>query len=212
MASYVNDIIGDDRRNIAAEILLQFASKVIVQKYFDPSRLESLGEVANRIGQQTILLNGIYQDHFQDENRIMIHALPGAYETKTPDVWVLCWRKNQTVEATDIHDHCFSSAGIYVYRGDVEEKSYNIVGAWNTTRAIAVGKSTRRLYQGSTVLISAPYIHVFSATQDCSITVHVYYPPLAQMTIYKETDGLLLPVEVWGSKDAIICTVPRDPK
>lgn len=127
------------------------------------------------------------RESFPTRPTILIHdGLP----TDLPDVWLLVWRREtqDKCEATEIHDHGKSMAGIYVYTGAIKEVIYATDRRVNNPRRIEVRSEQRIAGSGSTLMIGAPYIHTVEglSREDFSVTIHSYYPPLIEMRIFRQ--------------------------
>ncbi len=129
---------------------------------------------------------------------IMIHD---GLSTDMPDVWLLVWRREtpDKCEATEIHDHGKSVAGIYVYTGAIKEIIYATEKTSQYLRRFEIRSEQRIAGSGSTLMIGAPYIHTVEglSREDFSVTIHSYYPPLTEMRIFKQVKNFLTVTEHW---------------
>lgn len=119
-----------------------------------------------------------------------------------PDIWLLGWRENEnSLEATDIHDHVRSEAAFHVYQGCVDEIIFTFdQDQWQKTGSkLNIQKTSRGLRRGSTATIPAPYVHIVTDHRDQkpAVTIHAYYPPLNEMNFYDEQNGVLVPKGNW---------------
>ena len=116
-----------------------------------------------------------------------------------PDVWLLGWRENEKgLEATPIHDHGNSEAGVYVHKGAVNERIFAINKAEVGQGEIEFREVDRGL-DGSAITINAPYLHDIGAQKGAgtSVTIHAYYPPLNEMNFYEIKGSKLIKSGSW---------------
>ena len=99
------------------------------------------------------------------------------------------WRPG---DATDIHDHTKSEAGVHVYRGEIYEHVYSPQGAMLVDKPFHCQRFDREAYQGSTLTIPMPYIHRMgnNAYDGVAISIHAYLPALRKMLLYEEADRI----------------------
>jgi hypothetical protein len=91
----------------------------------------------------------------------------------THDVWLIHWGPGSGVAA---HDHTGSAAALYVVRGELEEDHLDAV-----TGAVV----RRRLSRRTEYLLPSHHVHeVRNARPRVATSVHVYSPPLADMTYH----------------------------
>ncbi|SRR6266568_391358 len=120
----------------------------------------------------------------KEDNRPMISLA----ETEKASVWLLGWRPSK--DATDIHDHGESLAGIKVLEGTVEEVVFTPPD-WTRFYKMDGGETermTRLLSAGTLLDVPKPYVHIFDSWKqvDFASSLHVYSPPLAEMRLYRE--------------------------
>lgn len=117
-----------------------------------------------------------------------------------PTIWLLGWRAG---EATPIHDHGNSDAGIHVFEGAITETIYV-----PNNHLLQIGDECdfrvieRELLEKSTVRVTSPYMHVFSKTcigHTCihATTLHCYYPQLKTMDYFEVAGDKLRFSDVW---------------
>jgi hypothetical protein len=95
------------------------------------------------------------------------------------EIWAIHWPKDRGLE---LHDHGGSSGAMWVVSGALEEHSI----------ADQAGLVHRRIGVGSGTAFGPTYIHdVVNAHDAPATSVHVYSPPMASMTFYRQAgDGL----------------------
>jgi cysteine dioxygenase type I len=164
-------------------------SNTIHEKWPRKSCAELAQWVAKVGGAALKLITSDFDNKALYPDRPMIQL--SGFEDKEPTTWLLGWRAG---EATPIHDHGDSQAGIFVFEGAVSEHIYvpmselDNIGDESPYRMVV-----RELLEGSTVRITSPYIHLFQKTcegHDCvhATTIHCYYPRL-QMMNYLTVNG-----------------------
>ena len=90
------------------------------------------------------------------------------------EIWAIHWPKDQGLE---LHDHGGSSGALWVVAGTLEEHSV-AAGARLVHRSIEVGGGTA---------FGPTYVHdVVNASDAPATSVHVYSPPMASMTFYRQ--------------------------
>lgn len=139
-----------------------------------------------------------FDDYSKYPERPAIHLTVG--EKGVPDVWLLGWRENERgLEATPIHDHGPSEAGVYVHKGAVNERIFAIDKADGFKDEIEFREVDRGLDNGSAITINAPYLHDIGAQKGAgtSVTLHAYYPPLNDMNFYEVKGSKLLKTGNW---------------
>jgi len=159
--------------------------------------------IAKTAGEQLRMITEDFDNKAVYPERPMIQ-LSGQNEGE-PTTWLLGWRAG---EATPIHDHGDSQAGIYVFEGAISEHIYvphvelEHIGDESPYRMVV-----RELLEGSTVRITSPYVHLFTKTcegHDCvhATTIHCYWPRLMMMNYLaiqgdEPETGVIRFVDVW---------------
>jgi len=117
-----------------------------------------------------------------------IAFIPEAYARnfvcRTPqfELLVLCWEPGHR---TTVHDHAGSLNFIRVHRGELTSRLFE--KAPETGLAVA---SEERLAPPDHTSVDRPEIHQLANTsRDRVVTVHVYAPPLTQLTVYDVETG-----------------------
>jgi cysteine dioxygenase len=103
---------------------------------------------------------------------------------RTPqfELLVLCWEPGHM---TTVHDHAGSLNFIRVHRGELTSRLFEKVAGGGL--AIA---SEERLATTDHTSVDRPEIHQLANTsRDRLVTVHVYAPPLTQLTVYDVETG-----------------------
>jgi hypothetical protein len=167
----------------------------------EPTR-KDIADMAKHLGQQysAEIDEAIkeFDDYGRYPDRPAVHLVVG--EKGVPDVWLLGWRQNeQGLEATPIHDHGPSEAGVYVYKGAVNERIFAINKAEIGQDQIEFRMVDRGLDQGGAITITAPYLHDIGAQKGAgtSVTIHAYYPPLNDMNFYEIRGSKLVKSGSW---------------
>lgn len=170
---------------------------------------KELAELSRHLGEnQRESLDAIisrFDDRKTYEQRPMVHLSIG--DKDMPDVWLLGWRQGEKeVEGTPIHDHGASEAGVYVYKGTVQEHIYAIdkeqIGK-GIGSSVDFKSVERGFDEKSTAMINAPYIHdIYDQNDDnsLSVTVHSYFPALRQMRFYEVKGDKLVQVGEWDDR------------
>jgi hypothetical protein len=105
------------------------------------------------------------------------------FENENITVWAIEWEDN----GTEIHDHLDSQVGIHVLRGNITEEHFEPPSAFSSPRVLSEGKSVG--------LDGTPYVHRISGTK--GISIHIYSPPLKEMTYYEIENAELAPKGRW---------------
>jgi hypothetical protein len=159
---------------------------------------EMMKFVGTKYGDQVDKIIADFSDYTKYPDRPAIHLVVG--EKNVPDVWLLGWREEQKgLEATPIHDHGASEAGIYVHKGSVNERIFAIDKKDFGKDTLAFHEVDRGLNEGSGITINAPYLHDIGAShgEKLSVTVHAYYPPLNDMGFYEVKGKKLVKSGSW---------------
>ena len=99
-------------------------------------------------------------------------------ESELFDAWLIAWRPAASL---DMHDHGGSDAAVAVAEGRLVE-TYTELRSRHPLRS-------RVVEAGETIDVPARRIHgVFNPGRTEAVSVHVYSPPLGEMTFYEETD------------------------
>lgn len=148
----------------------------------------------------------LFADREKYRNRPMIRLNVGAVD-KGPDIWLLGWRDLENApEKTEVHDHDYAEAEIFVYRGAVEETVWRFdPKEWVRMKDLPEGTlmhapTTKRLLGiGTMTKIVTPYIHTIGAAKGhpLAITIHGYYTPLTRMNIFSVRDRMLAKTNIW---------------
>jgi hypothetical protein len=89
-------------------------------------------------------------------------------------VWLIHWGSGSGVDA---HDHGGSGGALHVVRGELVERHHDHV----------VAPVVRRLRARSTRTFPVGHVHeVHNRGRRTATSVHVYSPPLTDMTFYRE--------------------------
>jgi ORF6N domain/Cysteine dioxygenase type I len=100
-------------------------------------------------------------------------------------VWAIEWEKNGTA----IHDRVNSPVGIHVVRGAVKEEHFHPPNATPVVQNLQEGQAVG--------LGGIPYVHRVSG--EAGISLHIYSPPLKEMTFYDVDErGSLIPKGTWA--------------
>jgi rhodanese-related sulfurtransferase len=106
------------------------------------------------------------------------------YRDDRVDVWLITWMPTQ---GTQLHDHGGSSGAFTVLDGTLNEASL-AGGVHESARTGALQEHSR--LAGDTVSFGPHYVHDVRNTSDQpSVSVHAYSPPLASMTFYDLPDS-----------------------
>jgi hypothetical protein len=97
------------------------------------------------------------------------------------EIWAIHWPKDQGLQ---LHDHGGSSGALWVVDGTLEEHSIGERG----------GLIHRSIEVGGGAAFGPSYIHdVVNASDGPATSVHVYSPPMASMTFFRqEGPGLVV--------------------
>lgn len=117
-----------------------------------------------------------------------------ALATADYDVWLLRWPRGTSV---DPHDHGPSEGGFAVVAGALEEVR------WHAGRRVS-----RVLLPGEAVTVERGAVHDVVGASDGALSVHVYSPPLREMTFYDETGQVAVGRELVES-DELGADAPR---
>jgi hypothetical protein len=97
--------------------------------------------------------------------------------TEAYEAWLIAW---SPASALDLHDHGGSHGALHVVRGRLAERYAD--------RSEPDRVRTRRLRAGSGIHVPSTRIHeVWNPSSSVAVSVHVYSPPLADMTFYPAT-------------------------
>jgi quercetin dioxygenase-like cupin family protein len=108
------------------------------------------------------------------------------YEDGNMTIWAIQWKKGQ---GTPIHDHVTSGAGVHCFLGRIVEER------WVSTDQNA---RTRELGSGQNVSVPAGQAHrIYNKEDLTAMSVHVYSPPLKEMTYYVENSRGITPTGRW---------------
>jgi hypothetical protein len=136
------------------------------------------------------VLLDLLQSYVAETAELLPRAAPGlaerSYEllelTDELEIWAIHWPKDQGLE---LHDHGGSSGALWVIDGALEEHSIGQGG----------GLVHRTMEVGGGSAFGPTYIHdVVNAGDVPATSVHVYSPPMASMTFYRQ-EGARLAVE-----------------
>ena len=168
----------------------------------DPPTRQDLSDLGRylgeKYGQYVDVLVKDFDDYQKYPERPAVHLVIG--EKNVPDVWLLGWRESRLgLEATPIHDHGQSEAGIYVHKGAVNERIFAIDKKEFGKNTIEFREVDRGLDAKSAVSINAPYLHDIGAQKGAgtSVTIHSYYPPLNDMGFYEVQGSKLVKSGTW---------------
>ncbi|MBE3032005.1 MAG: cysteine dioxygenase family protein [Actinobacteria bacterium] len=102
--------------------------------------------------------------------------------TPTFELLVLCWRPGQ--EST-IHDHAGSLNAISVYRGELTSRVFVPAAGRPAGAGPVEPLAEERVRPGGWTGVDRGGIHQLANTaQEDLVTVHVYVPPLLELTVY----------------------------
>lgn len=91
------------------------------------------------------------------------------------DVWVIHWAPNSGI---DVHDHAQSAGALHVVRGELVEDHHD---------PYVLPIVRRRLRSNRSRTFPIGHVHaVHNAGARLATSVHVYSPPLTDMTFYRE--------------------------
>ncbi len=126
-----------------------------------------------------------------------------------PDVWLMLWRRGyRRPEATTIHDHGKSRAGIYVVSGVVSEYIYTVdKESWESNKeALSFKRVVRHLRAGETARIEVPHIHRMMVHKTEGYSVHAYGDlPLDAQKSYVSEGSALRPSSTWNETGISEC-------
>lgn len=108
---------------------------------------------------------------------------------RTPrfDMLVLCWRPTHV---TTIHDHCGSLNVTRCYRGTLTNRNFEVFDRPAPDRAHIRMVGEDRMVPGQSSMIDAAGIHQLANTSNEDlVTIHVYAPPLKELTVYYPQSG-----------------------
>jgi hypothetical protein len=106
------------------------------------------------------------------------HAFIRLLETEAYEAWLIAWGPSG---ALDLHNHGGSHGAIQVVCGGLAERY--------TDEPFAEPVRIRRLRPGTGIRIPARRIHeVWNPGPDHSLSVHVYSPPLTEMTFFQRAE------------------------
>lgn len=108
---------------------------------------------------------------------------------RTPrfDMLVLCWKPGQV---TTIHDHAGSLNVTRAYRGTVTSRIFEVTGRPSPDRAWVRLALEEKLGAGRQSTVDVDGIHQLANTSDQDlVTLHVYAPPLKEITVYYPNSG-----------------------
>jgi cysteine dioxygenase len=102
--------------------------------------------------------------------------------TQTFELLVLCWRPGQ--EST-IHDHAGSLNAIGVHRGELTSRVFKSGAGAPVGSGPVVMTTEERIGSGGLAGVDRDGIHQLANTSaEDLVTVHVYAPPLTELTVY----------------------------
>jgi len=138
----------------------------------ETSPLLSLDSLNKLLFQTTITIKDVQGCiRFNDED----YARNSLYCGMNFEILILCWKPNQQ---SPIHDHAQSSCAFKVIEGTATETKYD-----NELHC----QGQRRLLLGDTCTTEGKDIHRIANLEDGNlITVHVYSPPLSNISLYDE--------------------------
>lgn len=96
-------------------------------------------------------------------------------------VLVLCWRPGQR---SPVHNHAGSACGVRILKGTAAETLYDVR---DPDRPLPT--ATRLLRPGAVTTSFDRDAHRITALVEPLVTLHVYNPPLRDMTVYPDGDG-----------------------
>jgi len=128
-----------------------------------------LADLAARVAHQheSEIIRTLQKTKPNEEGRVFYKI----HEDQHITVWAIEWDNN----GTEIHDHVNSQAGIHVLRGEALEERFLPPSPIPLKRILKEGQSVG--------LSGLPYVHRISGNK--SITIHIYSPPLKEMTKYQ---------------------------
>jgi cysteine dioxygenase type I len=133
-------------------------------------------------GGRALALLDLVQSYVGETAELLPHAPPGlterAYEllelTDELEMWAIHWPQDSGLE---LHDHGGSWGALWVVEGELEEHYVGSDGAM----------SRRTLGPGGGAAFGPTYVHdVLNAQAAPATSVHVYSPPMASMTFYRQ--------------------------
>jgi quercetin dioxygenase-like cupin family protein len=131
---------------------------------------------------------GVWQGlvcHDRDQRRPVRLVATEAYE-----VWVIGWTQGQQVRP---HDHGGSSAAVLVVEGELTE--------------VTLLGNRHRLVPGQVHLLGPRVVHdVLNRGDGAATSIHVYSPPLTQMTYYDEETWEPVETETIESETPVLST------
>ncbi len=149
-----------------------------------PSRelkLPSLVDLFSRLELRDTLIN----EH--------VHFCADAYARnlvcRTPrfDMLVLCWKPGQV---TTIHDHAGSLSVVRAYRGTMTSRIFEVTSRPSPDRALVRMALDEKIGAGLQATVDVDGIHQLANTSDQDlVTLHVYAPPLKELTVYYPSSG-----------------------
>lgn len=159
-----------------------------------------------------------WMDEMGANERPVITLHEGDEARGIPTVYLLGWSYK---EATEIHDHGNSRAGVRIMRGDIAERVFSIsreaLAKYDAKQPTGIDATVhqRVLHAGRTLTIPDPYIHEFvgvsESTKDRDVSLHAYFPPLLEMNYFTYDDGKLKHNGMWAEgKQAALESKPID--
>lgn len=141
-------------------------------------------------------------------DRPSVHLVAGE-DGRMPDIYLLGWRSSDVIEGTPVHDHGISRVVVKVIEGTVQEEVYEVdkcewqkiekVSEYRTRLSYDV--TSRSFNEPQTFAGNVPHIHAITASgPGLAITLHAYYPPLNQMTLFTRVDNCLQPDGMWVNR------------
>lgn len=125
--------------------------------------------------------------------RANVHFAKDAYARnlicRTPrfDMLLLCWRPGHV---TTIHDHAGSVNVTQVFRGTLTSRTFEVAERPGPDRRVLRLAGEEQLGPGLNNLVDAVGIHQLANTSaEDLVTLHVYAPPLREITVYYPATG-----------------------
>lgn len=110
---------------------------------------------------------------------------------RTPcfELLVLCWRPGH---ASTVHDHAGSLNAIRVSSGELTSRRFRPVNGQPTGTGPVEMTDEDRIHRDDLIGVDRDGIHQLANTSDEDlVTVHVYAPPLTELTLYDTESGFV---------------------
>ncbi|HEX3793446.1 MAG TPA: hypothetical protein VHV57_02985 [Acidimicrobiales bacterium] len=154
-----------------------------------PAALSSLSTppVERRPGLSPLALLDLLQSYVAEMAGLVAPPGPDLLErryellelTDELEIWAIHWPKDRGLE---LHDHGGSNGALWVVKGALEEHSIERDGSL----------SNRSIPRGGGAAFGPAYVHdVVNVEEAPATSVHVYSPPMASMTFYRQEGSRL---------------------